>query len=130
MFTFLRGISVLFILLLFACKKQESDKHAPALYVISPLSNMEQSYTSDPQIHLECTVSDESHIEFIQAELLDSTGTIYYQKTLAPHVLLYPFHVHCTMMQPSSPQKMRFHFSSSDAAGNKIDTLIYFIFKP
>lgn len=126
----LQSLLVILIFVGISCKKQTADVASPKVHVVSPYANMEYSYTSDAEIHLECTVSDESPIESIQAELKDSMGNLYYQKSINPRVNIYPFHAHCTMSLPTANQRMQFHFIATDNRGNKTDTSIGFIFKP
>jgi len=113
-----------------ACKKQTVDKQSPVLLMVSPLANMEQSFTTDADIHLEFTLSDQHAIETLLVSLHDSAGKAYYNTSINPNVPLFPFHVHCTMTQPVTAMPMRCAIKAIDVAGNTTDTLISFTFKP
>lgn len=116
-------------LLFAACQKNTIDKQSPVITIAEPLEDS-LFLSVEPEVHVEFTVSDNTKLQSLHVELIDSTQQLLINESPDVNGLpVYPFHQHVVPVL-IAPMPMQLRITATDQGNNTTYKIIPVIISP
>lgn len=126
-------IIIIMALLWNACTKKsgQADTTKPVITVVEPLANDTVSLATEPEIHVEFTVTDETGLHHLSVIVIkNNTDTLMNETPDVLDLKVYSFHEHLIPTNIASVTPMKVIIRAEDHAGNTETKTIAFFIQP